>query len=69
MSIPVLVADPVALLVGARVQEIEVVHQILKCLLFELVQVDLGQSFEVEQGHDCHFLVHQRVLQIGECYC
>lgn len=39
-AIPVLVTDPVPLVILAPVQEVEVVHQVLECLLLELIKVD-----------------------------
>ena len=39
-TVPVLVTNPISLLIRAIVQEVEVVNQVVERLLFELVQVN-----------------------------
>ena len=41
LAIPVLVAFPVALLVGAQVQIVEVVDEVVKLFLLKLVKIDV----------------------------
>ena len=57
LAIPVLVAQPVALLVSASIQVVEVVNQVGERRLLELVQVDVGKGIEVQKSvaqSGCH---------------